>query len=467
MATSDLGVRAWARREFAGADLRDKRRTRRLVKVAAAIAAKPVGTLPPAFDGWADLKAAYRLLERQDVTFEKISAPHWHNTRQACGRPGQYLMIEDTTSLDFSRRGPLEGLGPIGDGRGRGLYLHSTLALRIEGWTASHEPTVTVVGLLGQHCWVRPPEPKHGRETRCQRLQRRRESERWAQVFEALDPARPDVQWIYVADRESDIYEVLQRCTRRSVDYVVRANQPRALVGESGSVFEAVSRAKPLGRYELRLRARPGVAARTAVVELRATRVTLRPTWRPGGPGEPQAVNVVEAKEIDAPAGVEPIRWVLLTNLAVGTFADARRVVALYATRWLIEDYHKALKTGVGAERTELATGDRIERLLGVLAIVAVRLLQMKFAATARPDEPVDPAVFGPEALAVLGARDGVPEGGWTNRAVTVAVARLGGYLARRSDGPPGWLTIWRGWQQLALMLHGYLLAQGETEKCG
>jgi len=467
MATADLGVRAWARREFAGADLGDKRRSRRLVRVAAEITKKPVGTLPSAFGRWAELKAAYRLLEEEDVTFEKIIAPHKGNTCQACKRPGQYLVIEDTTSLDFSQRRHVEGLGPIGNGGGTGLNVHSTLAVRVEGWTVQHEPTVAVVGLLGQHCWVRPTEPKRGRETLRQRLQRPRESERWARVFEALDLLPPDVQWIYVADRDSDVYEALQRCRRRGVDFVVRANQARALAGAGGSVFEAVARTAPLGRYELRLRARPGIAARTAVLELRSARVALRPPWRPGGRGEPLEVNVVEAREVEAPAGVEPIRWVLLTSLPVATFADARRVVALYAKRWLIEEYHKALKTGVGAERTELATAARIQSLLGILAVVAVRLLQLKYAATARPDEPVDPSVFGSEALTILAARYGVPEGGWTNRAVTVAVARLGGYLARRNDGPPGWLTIWRGWQELVLMLQGFLLAEGETEKCG
>ena len=151
------------------------------------------------------------------------------------------------------------------------------------------------------------------------------------------------------------------------------------------------------------------------------------------------------------------------SNIARST----RRVVALYAKRWLIEEYHKALKTGVGAERTELTTAARIQSLLGILAVVAVRLLQLKYAAKARPEEPVDPSVFGSEALTILTARYGVPESGWTNRAVTVAVARLGGYLARRSDGPPGWLTIWRGWQELVLMLQGFLLAERETEKCG
>jgi len=166
MATADLGVRAWAKRQFAGADLGDKRRTRRLANVAADIANKPVGTLPPAFDSWAELKAAYRLLEGPAVTFERIIAPHGQNTRQACERPGQYLMIEDTTSLDFSRRRNVQGLGPIGNGGGTGLNVHSTLAVRGEGWTVQHEPIPA--RREWSDCWDSPDASGLGATDRAQ-----------------------------------------------------------------------------------------------------------------------------------------------------------------------------------------------------------------------------------------------------------------------------------------------------------
>ena len=93
------------------------------------------------------------------------------------------------------------------------------------------------------------------------------------------------------------------------------------------------------------------------------------------------------------------------------------------------------------------------------------RLLNMKLLATTRPDDPVSDEVIGPEALAILAAHYGKPVGGWTHATVLVAIARLGGFLARKSDGQPGWLTIWRGLRQLLWLVRGYDLATGE--KCG
>ena len=111
-------------------------------------------------------------------------------------------------------------------------------------------------------------------------------------------------------------------------------------------------------------------------------------------------------------------------------------------------------------ERTQLSTAKRIEALLGVLAVVAVRLLQSKLLAVSKPDEKVRPDQIRSEAVDILEARFGKPKGGWTQRTLFESIARMGGFLARKGDGTPGWLTIWRGWQQLALMAEGYGLAQ-------
>jgi hypothetical protein len=143
-----------------------------------------------------------------------------------------------------------------------------------------------------------------------------------------------------------------------------------------------------LGRFGLELRARPGTAARTAQLEIRACPVTLRAPWRPGGKGAACLVRVVEAREIDPPADVkEPLHWVLLTSWPVDGFDPALRVIKTYTRRELIEEYHKALKTGVGVEASELSTCQRLLALLGILAVVAVRLLDLKFQAVTAPDE--------------------------------------------------------------------------------
>ena len=465
MKTQLMNAMEWASIQFCQAQLGDPRRTRRLIKVACALAKTSHGTLPGTFSRWADLKAAYRLFSQENVTYEKIINPHWSHTRKACRQPGEYLLIEDTTQLDFTSHLAAEDLGRIGDDGGRGLFVHSTLALRVERWNDRQEPDVTVLGLFGQKCWARPESIRCRQEKKRDRLLRPRESQRWAEVFH--DIACPDSQskWTYVADRESDIYEVFGRCRAKRIDFIIRANQPRALAKEDRSVFQAVSEVPVLGRFTIDLRSRPGQAARKAKMELRAKTVTLRAPWRPAGAQQPFEVTVVEACEVEAPAGVKPIRWVLLTSWPCADLRGAMRVVKAYARRWLIEEYHKALKSGVGVEQSQLSTAGRIQALFGILAVVAVRLLNTKLLARTHPSEPVAPEEIGPEALTILEAEWGKPDGGWTYSSVLIAVARLGGFMARKHDGNPGWITIWRGWQKLMLMVQGFSLSNGET--CG
>jgi hypothetical protein len=465
METTLLSGPEWAQAEFAGTQLGDKRRPKRLVKVVAALAEKPSGALNGALLTWAELHAAYRLLGRPEVTMEKVTAVHRDRTRSACEHPGQYLLVEDTTELDFTTHYATVGLGRIGDDGGRGLHMHSTMALRVEGWDKRQVPAVSIVGLFGLQCWARTmPTQGRGQEKKSRRLKRERESQRWATaVYENGGPPA-GVFWTHVGDRESDIYETLLKCQQRRTDWIVRANQPRALEGEKGSVFDAVARGALLGAYTLPLRARPGQAARIATVEVRAARVTLRAPWRPDGALPPITTNVVEAREVNAPAGCDPVHWVLLTSWSVDTFAGACRVIQAYTRRWLIEEYHKALKTGVGVEESQLEDADSIRTLAGILCVVALRLLDLKLLSASQPDTPLAPEAIHPTALAILEKKFGAPAAGWTNLTIVVAIARLGGFKARKGDGSPGWISIWRGWHKLTNMVQGFLLAQGDLE---
>jgi len=445
----------WAQHEFAFAKLGDARRNQRLVKIAANLAAHPGGTLPQAFPEWAELKAAYRFFGQSGVTFQRVLAPHLERTRQSCRQPGEYLLIEDTTLLDYSRHPATEGLGVIGDGGGRGFELHSALAVRIESWTLAQRPEGVVVGLFDQQC--RRPQPAPKGETRGQRLSRSRKSQSWAAAIRSAGRPADGSQWIYVADRESDIYEVLQCCRQHGVDFVIRACQDRRLAGAAGHLRAALNQAPVLAQSTVAVRARAGQGARTASVELRRVRVDLDGPWRPGGWQSPLPdVGVVEVRETSVPAGVQqPLHWILLTTLPCTTPAQVQRVVGCYTARWWIEEYHKALKSGAGVEASQLERGDRLESLIAVLAVVAVRLLGAKLLARSRPEAWEAAASFGPEMLALLEKKIGPPKGGWNNRNVIIATARLGGFLARKQDGLPGWQTIWRGWQRLLWMCEG------------
>jgi hypothetical protein len=451
-----LGTAQWAQMEFGSAQLGDARRSARLVEVSAAVATCPSGTLPASLPDWAGLKAAYRLLDNEAVTYERIITPHWLRTRDLCREPGEYLLVEDTTMLDFTLHPKTTGLGWLTrDQWSRGLLLHTTLALRVEAWDLEQCPEVSLVGLFGQQCWTREHERRKGKESRRASFERPRESQRWAGVFEQVQSPPAGVEWIYIADRESDIYEVFQRCQQRQIKHVIRASCQRALSEGDQTVFSRVAGAPLLGTMRLPLRTRADTAARTAELEVRSADVELRGTWRPGGKLPSLKLNVIEVREINAPAGQEPICWVLLTSLACTRLAEVQRAIACYARRWLVEEYHKALKTGTRIEASQLESRTRLEALLGILAVVAVRLLQTKLLARSRPDEIIQETAFGSEAIEILNARFGRPEKGWTQAALLIAIARLGGFLARKNDGPPGWITIWRGWRRLMTMAEG------------
>ena len=445
----------WAQEEFAFVKLGDARLKNRLVKIAAQVAEHPGGTLPQAFSQWAELKAAYRFFDNARVDFKKVIQPHLERTRLACGVPGEYLIIEDTSDLDYSHHPRTQDLGMIGDGDGRGLELHSALAVRVETWTLEQRPEGQIVGLFDQQCRRARFAPPG--ESRRERFQRRRQTSWWAEAFGQVGGPPAGCRWIYVADRESDFYEPISVCQKEGVDFIIRGFQDRRLAEEAGRLREVLSRAPVMGQSTVQLRSRGGEAARTAVVELRAAQVDLDGTWRPGGLQPPlRRVWTLEVSEVDVPPGVkQPLHWRLMSSLPCNTLAEARRVVGRYTARWWVEEYHKALKSGAGAEDSQLQQAGRLEALIAVLAVVAVRLLNAKLLARSRPEGTEARASFGPQALAILERKFGPPKGGWSNQNVLVATARLGGFPARNHDGMPGWQTIWRGWQRLIWMCEG------------
>jgi len=451
-------IQQWAETHFGAAALGDQRRTQRLVTLAAQIAANPAASLPDQTEAWGELKAAYRLLGRPEVTFAAVAAPHGQLTR-ATARPGERLLVlNDTTEIDFARNRRITGLGPTGNGGGQGFLLHSGLMA-----SATDE---AVVGLAGQLIHYRRPVPKG--ETRSQRLRRHRESDIWGELIDQIGTPPPGATWVHVMDRGADHFEVLCHCQAQHADWVVRAKslhrKMRAPDGQEMAVRDYLETLPRAGAYALKLRARPGQAARTAKLEVRYGPLTLLPPklqspyLRRVGAG-PIGQWVVWVREVDPPAGAPPIAWVLYTSLPVTSLAAAQEVVGSYEKRWLIEEWHKALKSGCRVTQRQLHTAARLEALVGVLGVEAVRLLQLRGLARAQPDRPAEPLVPSGYVRLLwrarrLGATAPVTVGRFFRE-----LAKLGGFLGRKGDGEPGWMTIWRGWEKLHLMLRGAELA--------
>ncbi len=160
--------------------------------------------------------------------------------------------------------------------------------------------------------------------------------------------------------------------------------------------------------------------------------------------------------------------WVLLTSLPTRTRSQIKRVVGGYTQRWLVEEFHKALKTGTQMESSQLATRRALQALCAVLSLVALRLLETKLYARAFLDQPVPPGQFAPELIGLLAAKLGCPPGGWTQRTVWRGIARCGVFMGRQGDGEPAWITIWRGWRSLLNMVEGIALYREKGgQECG
>ena len=412
--------------------------------------------MPLQTENWADLKAAYRLLDEEDVTFARLAEPHWRRTRERS--PGTWLVLGDTTEVDFGRFRQAAGLGPLGKGTGRGFLLHSGLMVRPE--------TEEVVGLAGQAIRYRRPKPKGERYSR-EALKRDRESVVWGQVIEQVGPPAEGVQFIHVFDRGADSFEVFCRLLAVRSDWVVRAGQLRRKTADGSSLAEQLAEFPLSGCYELSLRAAGKQPARTAQLEVRHGAVAIcapsgRSPWLKQCGVETIAMHVIEVREAGAPAGVEPLHWVLLTSLPVKNFNDAWRVIGYYEKRPIIEEFHKALKTGCRLQSRQHQTSDRLEAVAAMLSVVAVRLLQLRSVARSDPQRPVDQVVpqRWTSVLKTLRRGRSIATTGQFYR----ELAGLGGFLGRKHDGEPGWLTIWRGFEKLQLAVRAVREYQ---KKCG
>jgi Transposase DNA-binding/Transposase DDE domain len=455
MAGVELDVVQWAQQQFGACQLGDVRRTRRAVRLATQMAADPDGSTPVQTEKWADLKAAYRLLDSDQVTFERLAQPHW---RETCERSsGVWLVLGDTTEINFGRYRQAEGLGPVGKNDGRGFLLHSGLMVDSQ----SEE----VVGLAGQVIRHRRPKPKG--EHYYQTLQRDRESAVWGQLIEQIGQPPEGTTFVHVFDRGADNFEVFCRLLLTGNDWVIRAARLNRKVDAHRELKDFLEELPAAGSYDLEVRATFKTPARTARLEVRHGATSLhaphfRSPWLGKCGIESISMNVVTVREIDPPPGREPLSWVLLTSLPVKNFDDAWRVIGYYEKRWGIEEFHKALKTGCRLESRQLQSSARLEALAGLLSVVAVRLLQLRSLARSEPARPVDEVA--PRAwVTVLGC---IRPGRTLNTAGQFfrELAGLGGFLGRKHDGEPGWITLWRGFEKLQLALRA---VRGYRQRCG
>jgi hypothetical protein len=427
-----------------------------LVRVAAAMSESPQMSLPKQAGGWADLKAAYRLLDNERIDPTAIGQVHRAQVLAAAADHPVVLLIQDDSDLQAVK---------IAGGQ---HVQHSTLAVA---------PGGPLLGVVQQAWFTRLSVPPD--ETRTQRMGRWRESCVWSDAAAAIGPAPGTCRFIHVADRAADDLNFMAACDAQGHGFVIRAQHDRR-VDESGQkLWSRLAEAPTLGSLEVTVgeqrdgRGRIVRRQREATVAVAAATVELRPPQNHPGDHPPRTVQAIHLREVDPPEDAEPIDWMLLTGEPVETFADAVRLVGYYQQRWVIEEWHRALKEGCRLEQCQLASIENLRRLAALLSIIAVRLLQLRDLA----DPERQPSTADqPEALRrtcpalwvrLVAALAGTDPTQLTPRQFFLTIAKRGGHLARKRDGRPGWKTLWRGWYDITQMVRGAELIHQHPHPAG
>lgn len=457
-------ARRFGEEHFGAARLGDERRTRRLVDSANQIIQHPGGTLPDKFGDPAGLKGLYRLMNADPVTHEAVLGPSRQRTLAlATERAGPVLFVHDTTELDYTGLKSLTQLGRIGNGSHRGYLCHNTLAV-IPG-------TREVLGLAYQFLARRPRVKRT--ESRTERRDKPdRESRLWKQASQTLPAPGAGQLFVEVADRGADLLEFLDQVEASGRSYLVRSKHNRRIELEDGTQTKLHTFARGLseqGRKTVDVPATKQQPARSACVSIAWSKVTLRMPKQARGHyrGVPLTTWVLCVREIDPPAGVKPLEWILLTNVPVETLAEAHQRIEWYECRWVVEEYHKVLKTGCGIETLQFTTEEALKPAIALLSVTALFLLALRDAsrqpdAASRPATDVVP-VACVVALSLWRFRE--PRTDLTVHEFFYALARLGGHQNRKRDHLPGWIVLWRGWTKLQSMTEA--LSAAGYEKCG
>ncbi|MBK5123786.1 IS4 family transposase [Paraburkholderia hospita] len=422
---------AWVDEEFETLDLGDPRRDRRAKELVKRFASRPTASIPGACEGWAETMAAYRFLGNERIDWRDMMQPHWDRTTARMKQLPVVLCIADTTELNFNGQ-DIEGAGPLSYEAQVGMYLHATYAV-----TPDREP----LGVINSWMWAREPRDANGRRGGV------RESTRWIESYEIVAEqaqALPDTRLVYVADREGDIAALMQRAQElgNPADWLIRSQHNRALKDEE-KLWDKVHASTALDHISFVLPGRSGQKAREVKQELRSQRITL-----PGQAGV--TLTCVEACEVDAPAGVKPVIWRLVTNREA---ADADALIELvdwYRARWEIEMYFNVLKNACRVEALQLSQMERVEKALALYMVVAWRIARLMRLGRTCPE--LDASLFFAadeiHGAHVLSKKPRPKKTPTLNQMIRM-IASLGGFLGRKSDGEPGAKTLWIGMQRV------------------
>lgn len=466
-------MEGWVEREMEACEFPDERLKTRFGKLLNHLSGKIGAALPAACQDWAATKAAYRFFSNPRVNESIILAGHFAATKsRIAASQGPILILHDTTEFSFQRVRP-EAIGktrvlpsarigaqPITQ---CGLLMHSSLAV-----TTAGKP----LGLTAAKFWTRQKfkgtnalkgrgkdDGKHSvNATRIPIEQK--ESVRWLEnLQQSTQLANPD-RCIHIGDRESDIYELFCLAKEEHTHFLVRTCVDRLAGAGHTTIAKKMKREPIQGTHEIEVFDAQRQTV-TVTLQLRYSQMTVHPPIGKHKAYPPLSLTVIHAWEHSQPRGRKPISWKLLTDLPVENLESAIEKLDWYAQRWKIETFHKVLKSGCRVEAARLHTAQRLTNLIAVFCVIAWRVFWLTMVNRTNPRTAAD-NVFTDTELMILNQLSDDPERPPRKNVAhcLLAVAKLGGYLARKNDGPPGNTVLWRGLSRLTDIHLGFMLHQ-------
>ncbi|WP_316215157.1 IS4 family transposase [Bradyrhizobium sp. SZCCHNR2035] len=458
---------AWFDRELAGVSLADERLKKRLHKLLAQIGSAVGQSIPLVCQDWANTKAAYRFFSNDRVSEADILAGHFQSTRErVIAIDGPVLVLHDTTEFSYQREdttaiGITKSINSGRDKAGRlrshtvcGILMHSSLAVTIEGLP---------LGLTAIKFWTR--KKFKGTAALKKKINptrvpiEKKESIRWLdnvrQSTELLgDPGR----CVHVGDRESDIYELFCAAQEAGTHFVIRTCVDRLAGNGDHTIADEMTEVAVKGRHRIDVRDKNGNADE-AILDIRYRKIRVLPPIGKQKRYPALTLTVIHAEERVTPKNRKKVEWKLITDLPVGSRADAIEKLEWYALRWKIEVFHKILKSGCKAEESKLRTAQRLTNLIAVFCIVSWRVFWMTMLNRSAPEAPPALALTATEVALLdrLVSEKPRPRRRTLSHYLT-KVARLGGYLARAKDPPPGNTVMWRGLSRLTDIALGAII---------
>jgi hypothetical protein len=457
---SDSDTQSWVDREIAGCEFKDGRLGERFRKLLAQIGSAMGQSIPLVCQDWANTKAAYRFFSNDRVSEEDILGGHLQSTRDRfAAAGGTILILHDTTEFTYQREkstavGITKSINSGRDKAGRlrshtvcGILMHSSLAVTTEGLP---------LGLAAVKFWTR--KKFKGTAALKKKINptrvpiEKKESVRWLQnLTQSTELLGEPARCVHIGDRESDIYELFCAARESGTHFLVRTCVDR-LAGDGGhTIATEMDETAVKGLHRIEVRDDKGNAG-AAVLEIKYRRIAVLPPIGKQKRYPALSLTVIHAQERGAPKNRKAIDWKLITDLPVRSSKDAVEMLDWYAMRWKIEVFHKILKSGCKAEESKLRTAQRLANLIAIFCILSWRVFWMTMLNRSAPEAPPQLALTDMEIRLLDRLVSNAGKSRPRTKALShylIKIARLGGYLARASDPPPGNMVMWKGLSRL------------------